>query len=366
MYTAYRCLERLETIKKMGFSNKINLILNTIDTKTKKTKLFSYPIFLDVVPTKLCNLNCIFCIQYVTERAQVLSLENFKFIAKKFLPYVTHIDFCSGGEPFLNKNFMEFLAICREYGALVNIASNGTLLSEGICRKIVENGRIKSFNFSFDGDKRETVESIRRGIDFHKVVDNMRLMAGLKDKHKREYPLVVIRFAAMRRNIEELPDLVQHASQWGIDKIKVEYLNVANNVDPNESLFYHQGLARRVFAEVSKMTRRKKIRVNLPEFFGNRSCKGFCGAAWNFIRIDPDGSVRPCYKAWDNPVGNIFESEGFFDLWNNERYRLMRKSNNGDKPYYKYCSVCSVRRGYGQESSHIKCLHDDLYKFDKE
>ena len=60
--------EKLRTLKKLGLSNKKNL-LNSVEGKIKKTKLYSHPIRLDVVPTKRCNLNCTFCIQYSTGHA---------------------------------------------------------------------------------------------------------------------------------------------------------------------------------------------------------------------------------------------------------------------------------------------------------
>jgi len=261
---------------------------------------------------------------------------------------------------------MEFLSICKEFRAPINITTNGTLLSEEICKELISNDYIEIFGFSFDGVKRETVEWIRRDIDYQKVIDNMCLMSALKSKYKREYPALFIRCSVMKRNIEELPDLIRYARKWGINKVGVNYLNVANEMDKNESLFFHPGLTERVFEEVSKIAKAEKIQVYLPGLptaqFGVKSCN----FPWRFIKIDPDGSVRFCYKAWNNPVGNIFETNNFFDLWNNDQYQLVRKTVNSDKPYFKYCSVCSARKGYGAESSHVQYMQEELYQFDRE
>jgi len=365
MNNLYKILSYARSSYKIRFKNNLNLVLNMIERKLKKTRLLSYPVTLDIVPTKLCNLNCIFCIQYSSADTKQLTLDSFKIIAKKLFPYVSRVNFCSGGEPFLNKDFMEFLSICRESRVMVNITSNGTLLSEAICKKLIENDSIMSFNFSFDGAKKGTVESIRRGIDYQKVVDNMRTMAILKHSCKRKIPLLNIRYTVMRRNIEELPDLVLLARKWGIDTVIVNYLNVANGIDIKESLLYHPELTRRIFKKVSEISKIEKIRVNLPRPIGEQQKIKSCEYPWKFMRIDPDGSVRFCYKAWVNPIGNIFTDNNLCNLWNNMRFQLLRKTLNTDTPYFKYCSVCSVRRGMEDVISHVQSQRKDLYKFNE-
>lgn len=362
MNKVYGILKKLKLVSRIGFSNKINFIVNILENKLQKHKLSARPIILDIVPTKACNLDCIFCIKYGSHDVQELSLENFKTIAEKLFPYAFFVDFCSGGEPFLNKNFMEFLAICRKYKVLVSIVSNGTFLSEAICRKIINNDCIAKFSFSFDGIKKQTVETIRRGLNYQRVIDNMRLMADLKKNDKSKHLLLRIRCTVMRRNIEELPDLIKYASEIGIDEVEVNYLNVANEIDRNESLFYWAALTKSIFKEAEKTARERKISLKLPVSKVQRALD-VCDKPWQFIMIDPDGSVRFCYKSWDNAIGNIFEQEDFRALWNGERYQLIRKTVNTNKPYFKYCSVCSVRNACEEENSHMQYLHKDLCVF---
>jgi MoaA/NifB/PqqE/SkfB family radical SAM enzyme len=236
-------------------------------------------------------------------------------------------------------------------------------LSKPICKELVENNCLEMLRFSFDGSKKETIESIRKGINYDHVIGNMRLMADLKKRHHRKNLTLLIRYVAMRSNIEELPDLVIKASQWGIDVVEVTYLNVSNGMDKNESLFYYSSLAKRFFVKSAEVAKSVNIRIILPEAGNETRDVKICSRPWQFIKIDPGGSVRFCYKAWENPIGNILSAD-FFDLWNNYHYRLIRKTINSEKPYFKYCKVCSRRRGYALESSHIQYLHSDLYSFD--
>jgi len=357
---------RIGLLHKIGFSNKVNFCLNVIESKLKRTRLFSHPVVLDIVPTKLCNLNCIFCIQYDTEGAKSLARDDFDRIAKTLFPYAWYVNFCSGGEPFLNRDFLYFLDTCRKYKVLISIVSNGMLLTEEITRTLVLNDYLEVFSFSFDGARSQTVESIRRGVKFQKVVDNMRLMADMKRRYRRNFPTLQIRCAVMKRNIEELPDVIRSARVWGINRVVVNFLNVANDIDKNESLFYHPDLTRRVFSEASRIASSEHVGLELPELPTGETIERPCYFPWRFFKIDPEGSAKFCYKAWNNPIGNFFKTDRFFDLWNSEHYQLIRKTVNGPKPYFRYCSICSVRRGSGAENAHIQYLDDSLYDFDRD
>lgn len=366
LYRLPQYIRKFKGVWGTGLTNKINLVLNTIEREYRRARLLSHPVMVDIVPTMLCNLRCIFCIQYASSGVKELSLEEFKVIAKTFFSYTARVSFCSDGEPFLNKHFMEFLSICRKSKVFVVIVSNGTLLTEEICKEILLNGYIESFSFSFDGARKETVESIRRGIDYQKVVDNMQMMGGMKRKYRLKSPSLEIRYTIMRKNAEELPDLIRHAGEWGMDRVVASYLFVANDIDRDESLFYHPELAKRIFEEASKVAREKNIHLELPELPGAKKSITPCIYPWGFVKITPDGEVRFCYRAYNRPIHNIFETSDFLRLWNSDKYQLIRKTVNSDKPYFKYCSICHTRTGMGMETSHIKWLREDLYDFDKE
>jgi len=324
-----------------------------MEVKLRKVKLSSYPLILDIVPTKACNLDCFFCIKYSTEGNAELSLGQFNFIAERLFPRAYEVYFCSGGEPFLNKNFMEFLEICGRYKVFINITSNGTLLTEGICQRLITNRYLKAFSFSFDGAKQETVEAIRRGIDYQKVIDNMRLMADLKKHYRRGLPLLNIRCAVMKKNINELPELIKLADKTGVDRVTINYLNVSKDQYKGESLYRQVQLVRENFYQASRIAKARHIQLVLPGLPQEKIKTRFCDSPWRFIKIDPDGSVRFCYGVWQLSVGNIFNTDKFLDLWNNEQYQLIRKTVNGKDPYFKHCLDCSVHCGYNEQGQYI-------------
>lgn len=357
-------ISKLKNLRKIGRRNKANLVLNTLERALRRPRLLSYPVSLDIEATTICNLNCIFCIKYPHKPLLSLPLPDFRKIAKALFPYAARVSFCSGGEPFLNKNFMDFLAACKQYKTLITVVSNGTLLSEKLCGELMRNEYLESFSFSFDGAKKETVEFIRKGIDHDKVVNNIRTMCGMKKRFRGTSAAIQIRCSVMKSNIGELPDLVRSASKWGVDRVVVSYVIISNDIDKKESLFYHPQLRERIFQEAAAVAGAEHIQLSFAESILHYEHPALCSYPWSFLKISPDGSVRFCYRAWENPVGNIFAVRKFHDLWNNQHYQQIRKTINTAHPYFKYCSVCDVRIGYFTETAHFYCLDKGLYTFD--
>jgi MoaA/NifB/PqqE/SkfB family radical SAM enzyme len=117
-------------LKRLTIRRAINYILYKFFKKFNIEKCYHYPTKLDIVPTKACNLDCIFCIKYTTGGSKQLSLENFEKIAAKLFPYSLMVSFCSGGEPFLNKDMVKMLEISSEYNISTTIITNGTYTSD--------------------------------------------------------------------------------------------------------------------------------------------------------------------------------------------------------------------------------------------
>lgn len=67
----------------------------------------------------------------------------------------------------------------------------------------------------------------------------------------------------MKSNAEELPEIFKICSQYGIYRVKVDYLNVTNDLDVQESLFFHPELAARVFTESRHRAKEWGIQVEL-------------------------------------------------------------------------------------------------------
>lgn len=79
--------------------------------------------------SNICNLKCSFC-PGTTRKPKRMSREEFKIVLNKIKPYTDFINFHLLGEPLCHPEFEAFLKIAEEMKFMVQIVTNGTLLSK--------------------------------------------------------------------------------------------------------------------------------------------------------------------------------------------------------------------------------------------
>jgi MoaA/NifB/PqqE/SkfB family radical SAM enzyme len=233
------------------------------------------------------------------------------------------------------------------------------LVDQEIARALVAEQTLHELFVSFDGSKKATLERIRRGADYDKILANIEYLTRLKKDSGLPYPRVALRYVITLSNIEEMPEIFEICARLGIYKVEVVYLNVPNESDFEESLFNHQDLAAKVFPQARRQAWRFGIRLSLPPLPNDHDRGSKCMYPWRFCQIDTDGSIRFCYHSWRQRLG--FIEDGFESIWRGEHYRKIRLTVDSEQPYYPHCRVCSVRRGFGLESSHRKDFESDSY-----
>jgi radical SAM protein with 4Fe4S-binding SPASM domain len=340
-----------------------NCAVNKVETKLGRTVLQSRPPVVDVVLTKACNLACTFCRDYETEGAQRISIENFQQVVRLLLPTAKRMNICSGGEPYLHKGLEQILRYAREHNVFTWLLSNGMLMPDDRIETIVGEELVSSHGFSVDGFKDKTVEAIRVKASLPKILANIEKLIHLRKRMGKTKPTITVRYALMHMNLEELPDAVEFWGKMGIEELTCNYLAIANGIDRNESLFFHRDLTEKCF----KLAREKakqypRLKLGLPELiedqvrYQKEPMK--CTAPWNFIMIDTNGNILPCYRAFEAiAMGNIYQRNvpDFDEIWNSPNYQALRATVNTDedKPWFNYCGRCEMRRGWGTVEPHL-------------
>ena len=93
----------------------------------------------------------------------------------------------------------------------------------------------------------------------------MQTITEAKRSLERKDLSINIRCAIMKSNVDELPELVEKAADWGVDKILFNYLYVANEIDPKESLYYTPERLERPFAEALAIGANRGVKIVMPE-----------------------------------------------------------------------------------------------------
>ncbi len=177
-------------------------------TKEYKPRL----IFWEV--TKGCNLRCIHCRATATELASPTDLPTEKAldIIRQIAAYANPILVLSGGEPLYRTDIFQLARYGTDLGLRVALATNGTLVTKEIARKIVDAG-VKRVSISLDGATSEIHDSFR-GIPgaFDAAI------YGFRNLKELGMP-VQINMTIARHNAKQLPDVLQMVRNLGADAL---------------------------------------------------------------------------------------------------------------------------------------------------
>jgi radical SAM protein with 4Fe4S-binding SPASM domain len=190
----------------------------------------------------------------------------------------------------------------------------------------------------------------------------------------------------MRRNIEELPQLIENADQLGIKEVVLSDMFPPSEELAQESLFYCRDLADSVIERCKSIAKEHRINFISPSVFHdpelatkgnmvlnvaksksegtegdhsphprrgdapqNKGAKEAqlknpypCYEPWQTLYVTHDGNVRPCCVI-NESFGSLL-NETISEIWNNEKYRLLRESVNTLSPVFEGCRGCLLRR----------------------
>src|SRR5512141_2586135 len=112
--------------------------------------------------TKGCNLRCIHCRATATQLASPTDLPTSTSleIIRQIAAYANPILVLSGGEPLYRPDIFQLARYGTDLGLRVALATNGTLVTKEIAKKIVDAG-VKRVSISLAAAKRENHDACR-------------------------------------------------------------------------------------------------------------------------------------------------------------------------------------------------------------
>lgn len=216
------------------------------------------PVHLLIETTTRCNLRCKQCAHVVGKYAFAdMAVETFEHLRPLF-PHLQMVALYGHGETFLYKHFFEMLAELKRYKLLVYVTTNGTLLSESVCERLVELG-LDKLAISMDAATPELFNEIRRGADFEKVVQNIHTLNAVKKRAGRDdRPTLSLMYCAMKSNIQELPKLVRLADKLNMTH-GVSVMNIVEYGVSGEALADHPEIAAPYLNEANQLAARLAV-----------------------------------------------------------------------------------------------------------
>jgi len=334
--------------------------------------------------TNRCNLNCLHCHQDsspTSPGSELTTSQAFKVIDNMSDAGVAILTF-SGGEPLLRRDLYDAIERANDNGMLCTIASNGTLITPEVAKKLAKVG-IKRVEIGLDGARAETHDFLR-----NKPRSFEATMEGITNCATVGFDELATTMTLHSKNINELEETINLAEKLGATRfylnrlipagrgVEASYLDVTprEKTKAMEALynkFYKsviEGLGMQCYARgmtyysrlsyerskgkvftvsealsgYEKMFQKKfglevsKIVRKLATSFGG------CSAGLTYAGVTASGDLIPCVPASSIKLGSLLE-QSLEEIWvHNEllNYIRNRKALKGSCKICAYSDLC--------------------------
>ncbi|HEY4720898.1 MAG TPA: SPASM domain-containing protein, partial [Anaerolineae bacterium] len=266
------------------------------------------------------------------------------------------------GEPTLHSHLPDWIAQARAIGARVEMITNGTLLDEEKSRQLIK-ADLDRLWVSIDGATPDSYADVRLGAELPHVIENMMTFRRLRSGWRYlPRPEIGVAFVAMKRNIQELPEVLKIARRIGAMYFKVSnvlpisddlrsetlYDSVLNDITYLTSSYMpHLSLPKMAFTDETREALFKAFRSGYNVNFAGNKLSG-ANNVCNFIEsgsmsIAWSGNASPCLPllhthvhhlkghlrlSQAHVIGNVAE-RGLLELWNDPEYVAYREHVQG-------------------------------------
>jgi MoaA/NifB/PqqE/SkfB family radical SAM enzyme len=331
-----------------------------------------------IEPTNTCNLDCRICMRNVwDEPPGSMSSQTFSRILDgidEFSP-TPSVFFGGYGEPLAHPDILEMIAAAKRLGAVVELITNGILLSEAVIEHMIELDLDRLW-VSIDGATPESYADVRLGDALPQVIGNLTRLKERRSLSVSGHPQLGIAFVAMQRNIADLPAVVRLGKRLGADQFSVSNV-LPHTQELHEQILYAHSmfdgdLQPSQWAPIISLPRmdidqrtieglgatlKGRNRLNITGQtldFGANTCpfiaKGSLSVRW-------DGAVSPCLPLMHShpsylgenqrqsqaySVGNIHQAS-LAALWNAPGYvELRQRLQDFDFSPCTFCNSCEM------------------------
>jgi len=297
------------------------------------THTFGYPYMAHISPAGVCDLHCELCpsLDDKTRGRQLLAFPVFKKFIDQAGAYLLYIILWSWGEPLLNTDIYKMIAYARDKNILSVTSSNLNRFSRQAAREMIASG-LEALIVAVDGATPETYARLRKGGDFHRVLDNTRLLMEEKRRSGTRTPIVNLRMVVSRENEDEAEAFRDLARDLGVDMVSLKAYSTRQPgyVDPDHD---------RRFAPRSERYRWYRYHADFSA--DRRPRKYNCRFPWTKPTLFADGEVLACEfdLTCSFSFGNI-QDQSFDEIWFGSQARRFRRRFSKDRDAVRFCRDC--------------------------
>lgn len=341
-----------------------NKLLNDFEIKCGKDKLLSYPTFIGLNMTSICNAKCTFCsyAPNVQKHKDILKLDDLKKMT--WLKYVSRLAVWGGiGDSLVNPEFlMCYRHLKTNYPHLdITFSTNGIKMTKEICEEFA--GHLADYNVSLNAAISGTWEKLMKSRGFDNVLETFEYLAKLKKDRKTNKPFLSVSMVLVKENLHEAVDFVNLAHKIGAEKVTfVHYVSSTlvgkRELEITESPYFMKDECDKVLNEAAKRADKLGLQITKPlpfsqengsVIYGERTDRApsACYDPWKtcYLTVDEDGNRQMIFCCSGFYYGIKYDKsdleEKYFmeKIWNHPMARYFRKTTNikGKNPICGYC-----------------------------
>ena len=321
----------LSKLNTRRFINAVRLFASYHLSKTfKKPIVWGNPISMEIEPTTSCNLRCPQCpsgLREFTRNTGMLDLVLYKKIIDEIHPDLVWLILYFQGEPFLNKQFLEFVKYASEKNIYTATSSNAHYFTDEMARATVESG-LDRLIISIDGTTQDTYGKYRIGGKIEKVIEGTELLLKWKKQLGKTTPHIIWQFIAFRHNEHQVPEIKKLAKQIGVDELGIKTAQIYDYQSSDEFIPENEELARYKKTEEGYVIKNKLLNQ--------------CWRMWRGSVITWDGLVVPCCFDKDaTPRFGDVSTQSFSNIWHSDKYNQFRNAILKSRKEIDICTNCT-------------------------
>jgi len=312
-----------------------------------------FPIYMEISPTGMCNLRCVFCsVDFMGYRKVTLDTALLKERLTELGQLgLKSVMFAGEGEPFLHPDLPELIVHTKKAGIDVAITTNGVLMKPGIPERIL--GSTEWIKVSLNAGSPETYAAVHRARPdfFDTVVANLEHAVKVRADGGHHCTLGA-QILLLPENEHEVEDLARCCRDIGLDYLVVKPYTHHHRNDHDFAIQYegymHLAERLRVLSDESfKVVFR--VRTMRKWDAGARPYER-CLALPFWSYIDAAGNVWGCSAHLEDErfrYGDI-AAQTFRDIWLGEQRRK---------------SLDWVARNLDIETCKLNCRMDEVNRY---
>jgi len=324
----------INLLSKISFrrlGNAAQLFASYYLSKTLKRPLvWGNPISMEIEPTTSCNLRCPQCpsgLREFTRNTGMLDLSLYKKIIDEIHPDLVWLILYFQGEPFLNKQFLEFVKYASEKNIYTATSSNAHYFTDDMAKATVECG-LDRLIISIDGTTQDTYGKYRIGGKIDKVIEGTQLLLKWKKELKKTTPHIIWQFIAFRHNEHQIPEIKKLARQIGVNELGIKTAQIYDYQTSGNLIPEDESLARYKKTDDGYVIKNKLLNQ--------------CWRMWRGSVITWDGLVVPCCfdKDATHRFGDV-STQSFAEVWKSDKYMAFRQAILKSRKEIDICTNCT-------------------------